>query len=101
MKLTYSMCQILMVKARKNRKKIDNNTYLEYHKTTNCYQVKLHDNTIMIIEPKQITLTHSGWKTSTTKDRLNKFGPISIYQKNYQWFYDDVVPFNDMVTLNV
>lgn len=50
-----------------------------------------------------ITLETGGWKSKTTKVRMNQFsnnfvgGSFSVYQKNYEWFvsiHGKTIPFN-------
>jgi len=31
-------------------------------------------------------ISDGGWQTVTTKERLNGFPNVHIYQKNFQWF---------------
>jgi hypothetical protein len=70
----------------RTRRKVGNNTYAEIlhdgsvgimlHST---YVVKIHaDNTY--------TLQTGGWQTSTTKDRINQYSPVRVYQRKYEWF---------------
>jgi hypothetical protein len=33
-----------------------------------------------------IILNSGGWRTVTTKDRINKYAPITIYQENSRWY---------------
>lgn len=82
--ITYNDCVNMSLKG--FRRKLCNNTYLEriddetfgvlYHRT---YVVKIHkDGTY--------TLNNGGWETSTTKERMNAYSPVSIYQKNFIWY---------------
>lgn len=95
MKLTYSICQDLIKKGRSNSKKIANNTYL--HKTQNMnmdyFYVQLHGNTILKIYQTHVEHFHCGWMTLTTKDRLNEFGHLNIFQKKFIWYTGDKVEF--------
>lgn len=70
----------------RTKRKVGNNTYAEIlhdgsvgimlHST---YVVKIHaDNTY--------TLQTGGWQTSTTKDRINQYSPVRVYQRKYEWF---------------
>lgn len=52
----------------------------------------------------RITLNTGGWKSKTTKLRMNQFsnnfcgGRFSVYQRDYAWFVrvgDSVLPFED------
>ena len=59
-------------------------------------RVYLHDNHIATYANEGLYINHQGWKTNTTKSRLNaliKFvlGDMSgIYQKNFNWFIKQV-----------
>ena len=61
----------------------------------------LHGNVIArkdAINPDLIYISSAGWQTPTTKERLN--GLLSmlnegyIYQKNFEWFWNDGKPFH-------
>jgi hypothetical protein len=68
----------------KNRRKIGNNTYLE--RRNGYIAVKLHNTDIIEFHPDKTVLTSSGWRTVTTKARLNEFAPVSIYQHKGTWY---------------
>lgn len=64
--------------------------------------VALHGNTIAFFGHHSVTLKDGGWQTVTTKSRLNAlathFGVHGVYQKNFEWFFTDDVPFmNDRI----
>ncbi len=47
----------------------------------------LHGNLIAKWLPDgNLGISHCGWHSNTTKERLNGLPNVSIYQKNYQWF---------------
>jgi hypothetical protein len=58
-----------------------------------------------------ITLKTGGWKSNTTKTRMNQFsnnfvnGSFGVYQKNYQWFVtvnNQTLPFDgDSISFEV
>lgn len=50
------------------------------------YEIRLHGNIIMEIHAAFTALYDGGWRTSTTKARLNQFGPIHVYQRDFDWF---------------
>lgn len=71
------------------------------------YDIRLHGNSIIHIYRDRIVLTDGGWKTHTTKARLNEHLPQGFYvfQKNFEWFIQDmninadeplVYPFGDV-----
>jgi len=83
--------QSLMETARDKSKgkPIANNTRLYESSTTShlCHHIiKLHGNIIMEIYSNHIKLYDGGWKTVTTKARLNQFGMWSVYQKDFDWY---------------
>ena len=59
-------------------------------------RVYLHDNHIATYANEGLYINHQGWKTVTTKSRLNALikhvlGDMSgIYQKNFNWFMKQV-----------
>ena len=62
-------------------------------------EVYLHGNKIAEIYETSLRLFDGGWRTNTTKSRLNAIlkengaGDESIYQKNHQWYiaHDGIV----------
>lgn len=48
----------------------------------------LHDSIIAIRNhvKGRISVTSAGWRTNTTKERLNGIPDVSITQKNFQWY---------------
>ncbi len=49
--------------------------------------LELHGNTIAILNEKnELFITNCGWRSNTTKERLNALPNVSIRQKNFQWF---------------
>jgi hypothetical protein len=45
-----------------------------------------HTDIITFNKDKSITLNSGGWKTLTTKERINAYSPIRIYQENKVWY---------------
>ena len=78
---------------------IDSN--VPYKPITVITDLLLHGNIIATATKKfingkyetSITMDSAGWKTVTTKERLNGLlqylNAGSIYQKNFQWFYNE------------
>ena len=67
------------------KRKLQNNTYLV--KTENGYGIRLHDTIVVEYLPDRTMLNSGGWKTPTTKKRINEYMPISyIYQKGGVWY---------------
>ena len=72
--------------------------------------VYLHGNKIAEVGEDFITLFDGGWRTATTKSRLNAIlhafgsGFDQVFQKDFQWFVHDTlrseaVPFENGLTL--
>lgn len=85
--LTYNRCKKLMDTARSKDagKPIGNNTRL-YEENGDEYTVYLHGNLIMRITKRGWTYYDGGYRTVTTKARLNEYGPKRVYQKDWQWY---------------
>lgn len=86
--LTYNQAKALFESARDKAKgkPIDNNTRIV--KTTKGYGVKLHNTVIVDIdENNNYTINNGGWYSPTTKDRINKYSPIRVYQQKNVWYF--------------
>ena len=54
----------------------------------------LHGNAIArFTEDGDLEISNAGWTSNTTKERLNGLRGVSIHQRNFQWFLNDV-PWN-------
>lgn len=77
-----------IVRGKTNRKqrKIDNNTtaYIEYDGSVS---VELHSTKVVVLYPNGLVkLQSGGWMTPTTKDRMNKYSPVSVTQRKGEWY---------------
>jgi len=77
---------------------VGNNTIrIEYKDGRKAY--RLHDTDIIIEnKDKSIILNSGGWKTITTKERINRFTPYTIFQKKGIWYINGSM-FYDGITL--
>ena len=106
--LRYSDCEELMAKARNpaNGKPIKNNTRLFRHddgKTDIYFTLRLHNTDIITIHPQGWTLNTGGWRSVTTKHRLNNYGPVGVSQVKGEWFigtHDGDVPFHEGIFID-
>lgn len=94
--LTFADCQKLL--GSRTSKKLENNAYLvplrgEFPNVTE-HGARLHNTHVVKIYPDKYVLTTGGWQTVTTKDRLNKHGPVRITQRKGAWYWYD--RFTDM-----
>lgn len=59
--------------------------------TTNGVSLFLHGNEIARHGPSGIEVTHAGWPTATTKDRLNALPGVRIHQEKRQWYLNGLL----------
>jgi hypothetical protein len=70
----------------RTRRKLENNTYLEV-RDANTIAVKLHATDVVTYRSDgSVTLNSGGWRTVTTKDRLNKYSPVRIWTERGVWY---------------
>ena len=92
---------VRMVNGKTNRKtrKVGNNTYAEILEDGSV-GIVLHNTCVVKIHPdNSATLNTGGWYTSTTKDRINKYSPVRVYQKKGKWYLNDGTSYEDGVTV--
>lgn len=86
MSMTYTNADAMLQGRCKDRRKVANNTYLE-RRDNNKIALRLHNTDILIFEPSGvIEYQTGGWKTPTTKQRLNEFGPLRIWSDRGVWY---------------
>ena len=79
--------QDAMKAFRKHRKFKRGNTEVVVSKDYLFAELKLHGNTIAksgVFEG--LMISSAGWKTATTKERLNGFEEVDIHQKDFTWY---------------
>ena len=66
--------------------------------------IQYHDTVVVKFNAEKIILNSGGWRTSTTKARMNQASNqfdlgFMVYQKNHQWFVSqggkEDIPFED------
>lgn len=88
---TYSQAGLFI--GNHKRRKLCNNTYIE-HIGNGCIGIKLHDTYIVKMYPNgDYELNSGGFRSKTTKNRINKYSPIKIYQRGFEWYYGNDNPF--------
>lgn len=61
----------------------------------------LHDNAIAWWDEQgELWITNAGWKSVTTKERLNGLPGVSIYQRDFTWYLNDEPWNGDWVRIN-
>lgn len=50
--------------------------------------VRYHFTNVVMLTPTSLVLNSGGYKTATTKARINEFAPdgVSVYQKDWTWY---------------
>lgn len=69
----------------RQRRKLENHTYLEV-RFDGSIAVKLHATDVVTYYPDRTMLNSGGWRTITTKDRLNKYSPVNIWSECGVWY---------------
>lgn len=60
------------------------------------YAIRLHATDVVTIHADgTYTLNTGGWRTRTTKERINEYAPVRAYQLRGKWYIGAGVPFYD------
>lgn len=115
MPMSYAEAKEMMDRARNGKRKLENNTWLEereiavsghpfagsvwgnggaetaglakesYHA---AYAVRLHQTDVVTLHPDgSYALDSGGWRSVTTKDRINRYAPGSVASDKGSWYY--------------
>lgn len=83
----------------RDQKKLENNTYL-VRVDDKTFGVKLHNTIVVyIFASGRYSLDTGGWRTVTTKDRINRYSPARVHQNNNIWYIGDKI-FQDGVVVS-
>lgn len=83
----------------KKSKPLQNNTRAELR--GDDVAIKLHDTDVITVNTSNVyTLNSGGWRTATTKDRINAHSPAKISQKAGIWYMSDNSLFYDGIQVN-
>jgi len=86
MKTTIETLNALLTGRNAQRRKLANNTYAE-RRDDGSIAIRLHQTDIATFKTDgSIVANTGGWKTHTTKERLNEYLPARIWQKSGRWF---------------
>jgi len=98
---TYQQLNEQLTGRNAQRRKLGNNTYAE--RRGENIAIRLHATDVVTLKPDGTVIANSGgWKTHTTKDRLNEYLPVRIWQKSGRWFTGQnghTVEFQDGLTI--
>ncbi len=88
--MTFKQTETLFATARGNSKFLERNTRL--YKRFQTYVIRFWEvDIVTITHDGCFKLNTAGWRTATTKSRLNKYTPAHITQKNFEWYIGNVV----------
>jgi len=76
-------------------KKIDNNT-IEYLQNNGTKVIRLHQTDIITFKNGVVILNSGGWRTPTTRNRINKYSGIHVNQLKGQWFIGEYLFYDGM-----
>ena len=86
--MNYKEANELLIGRCRNSRKLANNTYLHRNGEDIC--VRLHNTDVVTFKPNgEAILDSGGWKTVTTKERINKYSPVGVFQNKGQWYIGD------------
>jgi len=93
----------LLTGRNSQRRKLDNNTYLE--RRGNDIAVRLHNTDVVLFHADGCTVFDSGgWRTRTTQDRMRKFSRFGIRSEGGVWYVykgGKEVPYADGITYRI
>ncbi len=85
MTLNYETLSEKLTGRNRDSRKLGNNTYL-IRKANGDIAVRLHNTDVVTYHPNHdITFDSGGYRTMTTKARINEFAPVILSQKNGHW----------------
>jgi hypothetical protein len=64
---------------------------MEVSREGTIYYLKLHGNKIAALESDgKMWISNAGWRSNTTKERLNGLPGVHIKQKNWEWYLNGI-----------
>lgn len=95
-----SMLGYIQAGRSKTSRPVANNTHARILEDSRV-AVKLHETDVVIISGAGYwELNSGGWLTLTTKDRINKYSPAGITQRNGIWYMRDGSLFYDGIVID-
>lgn len=89
------MVALIRGKTGRDRRKIGNNLWADIADDGSVV-ITLHATAIVQLFADGSAIVNSGgWRTHTTKKRINQFSPVRVYQRKYDWFFENGTPFED------
>lgn len=83
--LSYADCERLL--GTETSVKLCNNTWLR--RSIRGFEIVLHQIPVVtVLEDGTYALRTGGYRSATTKNRINRFSPANLFLKGYGWFLD-------------
>ena len=87
--------QFVLGKNNRMQRKVGNNTTARILPNGSVAIQHFSTDIVVIHDDYSATLRHGGWKSPTTKKRINKYSPVGVFQKNWEWFTSHGTPFQE------
>ena len=86
--------------TRETKPKILENNTIEYFRSNGERVIRLYRTDIVTFSPDghSVTLDSGGYRTATTKDRMNRYSGFTISRIKRSWYIDGV-PYYDGITI--
>jgi hypothetical protein len=92
--------KMVLGKTNRGQRKVGNNTYA-YIQADGSVAIELHGTNVVVIHPDDsVMLNSGGWRTVTTKKRINQYSPVKVYQKKHEWYLQDGTEFTDRMIIS-
>lgn len=98
--LTYSEAQALLSKSRSGQVKLAHRTYLQHGNDGNPIIQYWYTPVVEILQNGFYRLSSGGHCTRTTKQRINTYAPVNVFQHNREWFLNASRPFEDGIVVD-
>ena len=95
----YEAIQMVHGKTNRKSRKVGNNTYAEILPDGSVGIILHGTNVVRIHHDNSATLNTGGWYSSTTKDRINKYSPVHVYQRKGEWYLENGDKYTDGVVV--
>ena len=82
-------------KTGRRQRKIANNTTARILQNGSIAFELYSTDVVTIHSDDSATLRTGGHKTDTTKERINRYSPVRLFQKNWEWFTVHGTPFQE------
>ena len=92
--------ELVLGKTNRMQRKIANNTTARIKPDGSVAFMLYSTDVVTIHDDDSVTLRHGGHKTPTTKERINRYSPVSVHQKNWEWYTNNGTPFEDGMVIH-